>query len=373
MSRRNRERAAQEAASEAGRILQAQRQSPELNLEPAAEQQSEQSEGNNASIRRSSISDNPHFEAMAEIDARHARTSGTEEPPAEQEPEKVVEQPKQAEPPVIEPAAEKDAENVEKSTLEQEPAPVMVEMVRVKVDGQEFDVPKAEIDEAGGVKSYQMQKASENRLAKATQALAETRRAQDQMAQWIRQNTPQKPSLTDDQVIQSKVDIIRFGTPEESAAALREVMALNQQNVDPAAITQLAVSQIRKENAVDNFKKEFHDVVGNPMLLRLAISLENERGPQALQNQQTDWSDFYRKIGNEVRSVVGRVNQPSQPAAVVSVAADQTSPVDKEARKGSIVNLPTAAARAARPEESKPESREEILNEMRKARGIPTG
>ncbi len=251
-----------------------------------------------------------------------------------------------------------------------EPAPIVAPvMVKVKVNGKEYDVAQADIDDEGGLVAYRTNRAARERLDEAKQITAVTARTQAQLAAWLQSQQPKEPQLTDDQFIASKIDNIRFGTPEESAAALRDVLARNNPRVDTQAIIQHVTNEISQKAAVDNFKKEFQDITANPLLLRLAVSLENERKPQP--GQETDWAEHYRKIGNEVRSVTGR---PSQPAAVSAVEiTDSSSPVsDKEARKASIVNLPTAAARAALPTESKPETREESLNRMRKSRGLPT-
>ena len=181
------------------------------------------------------------------------------------------------------------------------------------------------------------------------------------------QQAPKAPEQTPDQFMQSKVDVIRFGTPEESAAALREVMDRNTQRIDPTAITNAAVSKMQQNMALESFQHEFSDVVSNPLLLKLGITLESERLAQ-MQGQAPNWPTFYRSLGNELRSLTGRPSQSSQ-----AVKTDSTSPVDKETRKSSIVNLPTAAARAALPEADKPETREDTLRNMRKARGLPTG
>lgn len=340
MSRRSRERAAQaaEAANAAAQDAQ-----PTLNLE-----QVEPSE-NNPNLIRPTPQNDPRNDMMNEILAKRGML---EEETAEKPPNA---EPVQTPEPAVEPAVEPAEAEIPKT-------------VRAKVDGEEFDAPQADVDDAGGLKAYQLIRASENRLRKANETLAQTRQAQAQLAQWIQAQKPAEPTLTEDQFIQSKVDTVRFGTPEESAVALREILSRTNPRVDQNAIAQMAVSEMMKTQAIDNFKKEFQDVVSNPILLRAAVSLENERKPHA--GQQTDWSNFYRTIGNEVRSVTGRPNQP--PVTTVTQTADPTSSgtSDREARKASIVNLPTAAARAALPADPKPETREEILASMRKSRGI---
>jgi len=303
-----------------------------------------------------------------------AKESGIE-PPAE-EPAKpaVQEQEAKAAPSETAPVAEPTtaAPAIEASAIK---------TVRVKVDGEEFDAPEEDVNDAGGIKPYQMMKAQENRLKKTSEALAETRKTQAQIAQFLQQQADaaaqqRGPVKTPSQEMQEKIDLIRYGTPEESAAALQGI--LDAQRVNPDTIVARAMHEIKRDQAETAFVSEFSDIVHNPMLLRLIIGLKEERIAAATQNRQpiNDWSHFYRSIGNEVRSAIGRPSQPTTaPAAQAATTADSTSPVlsEKEARKASIVNLPTAAARAAVPEADKPESREDVLNQMRKSRGIPTG
>jgi hypothetical protein len=190
--------------------------------------------------------------------------------------------------------------------------------------------------------------------------------------QWIQQQQqPQQPQVTPKQFLAEKIDVIRYGTPEESAAALHEVIERANPRLDQNAITQQAVSTMQRSLAVAEFQKEFPEVVSNQLVLKLALTLENERVAQMQQAGHTPhWPSFYRQIGNEVQSVIGK---PSQPVTTQTTPSTPSPVVDKEARKASIVNLPTASARAELPRESKPESREETLSQMKKARGLPTG
>lgn len=379
MSRRTRE-AAQQAAAQATAAATESQQSvenveiPQFVPEPEPEKPRQQkreskkdSDGDEpvVTIRRNE----PRRRALEELENRHNKAKGIEpepepEPKAEVKPEiEAKTESESAVEPAVEPAAEV-AEPVAEPVVE---AP---KLVRVKVDGEEFDVPEEEIEAAGGVKAYQKDKAAENRLVKANQALAETRQLQAAIAQHTQRTVaPQQPQPTLDQFIASKMEKLRFGTEEEFAAAMREILQI--QRVDVNAITHNAVMTMQKNMAVDNFKKEFQDVVSNPLLLRLASTLENER--VAKLGPQPDWNSFYRSIGNEVRSVTGRQSQTpaTTPKSTTSDPISQ-SPSEKEARKASIVNIPTAAARAS-VAETKPETREDILNSMRKSRGLPVG
>lgn len=354
------ERAAAQAmeASEAGRVLQAQRQ-PEPELEP-------KSEGERPPARNE-----PRRLAMEEIEKRDMQTKGitdesTPEPPAEK-PQPAAEPASELETPAETPA-EPDA--TPPATTEATP----LETIRVKVDGEEFDAPKAEVEDYGGIKAFQIAKAAENRLKKANETVAKTQQTHAALVNWIQQQQQaQQPQLTPDQLIASKIDVIRYGTPEESAAALREVLEKSNPRIDQNALvqasTQIAVSKMQQSLAVEKFKEEFVDVVSNPLVLKLASTLENERIAEMQKaGHSPDWSSFYKQLGNEVRNVFGK---PSQPAQTPTNGTPSQS--EKEARKASIVTLPTASARAELPKESKPETRADTLNQMRQSRGIQTG
>lgn len=360
MARRNQGAAdeAAAAASEAARTLQARGQEAKMEQEPVAEAKPVERE----IIRKNS----PRDDAMKEI-------LGRSEPPAEETPAEVA--------PEVKP--EVKAEEPPKD-IPAEVQPLAVEApktIRVKVDGEEFDALEEEVNAAGGVTSYQRDKASENRLKKANEALAEVRRIQAQMAETQRVNQPppipQKPIALQ---LQEKMDIIRFGSPEESAQALQDVITLANPRQDPNQIVQAAVSEGQRLAAIEKFVADFPDLNSNPMLSKLVAVEAQERMQKARQQGgYVDWNTFYRQIGNEVRSVIPRQSQSQSPedktaATNAATATDSTSPVShKEARKATIVNLPTAAQRATLPEEQKPESREETLDSMRKKRGLLTG
>jgi len=357
MGRRNREEAAAAAASEAGRILQQQKQA---DPEPAPQVKVERGE-------RPPTRNEPRNRAMEEIYEADRQRKGIEEP---------KEEPKAAEPKPEETKAEEPKDEPAAPAPDAAPVAAKVpaavpETVRVKVDGEEWDAPKAEVDAAGGLVAYQKEQAAERRLAKIKEEQAEMKRTQAAMLQWAQQlqaqAQPQAAPKTPADILKEKIDVIRWGTPEESAAALQEALQATNAPVDQAAMVRSALNAFQQTQAVSKFKSEFADVVGNPLLLKLATNLQNERIAE-LKGQVPDWDNFYRSIGNEIRSVLVRQHQP--PAAP---ATGNTSQSDKEARKASIVSLPTAAARAELPKEEKPETRDEILNRMKKARGIPTG
>lgn len=311
----------------------------------------------------------PRRLAMEEILARDRETKGIAEE-AEENPEEKPEEPESEKPEekTSEQEQNQQVEAQEEVAAESEP---VVEMVKVKVNGKEYEVSKSDVEEAGGIRAYQTSRAAEERLEEAKQIAADNRKVQNEIAQYLQSLRPQQPKQSTAEAIASKMDAIRFGSPEESAAAMQEVINLTNPPVDQNQLTAKLLDTVNRNNAVEKFHEEFQDIVANPLLFKLAIALKDERAQQAYTDSRgnVDWHDFYRKIGNEVRSAVGRQSQPSS-AQTASTPSQQT---DKEAKKASIVNLPTAQARATLPKEEKPETRADVLNAMRKSRGVQTG
>lgn len=347
---------AAEAATEAARTLAARsheaRAERAADTEPAAEEVKIEKQ---APVERVEALKNerPHVKAMDDIIKRRG---------LEPEPEEAA--------PATTPAPEAAAAPQPDAVA----TPEAPKTVRVKVDGEEFDAPADEVEAAGGVKSFQMQRASENRLKKANETLAESRRIADLVLRQAPPPAPEKPKESDADFIAARMDVIRFGTPQEAASAQLEILQRTQQKFDPDALTQRAVAQFNHDIAVKEFDKEFQDLVTNPIRLRTVVALRQEaleRHKIEKPNQPVDWNSFYRTIGNQVRSAFGG---QSQPAAAPAAASGTPSPQpDKEARKASIVNLPTAAARAEAPKEEKPlspeEERKQAIAELRRSRG----
>lgn len=355
---RNRDADAAKAASEAGRVLQAQRTQgePAEFVEPVPRE-----EGSRPTLRNE-----PRRLAMEEIVQRDLASKGIQDEPEPKAEEKPEDKPIEAKP--VEPAPAKPEDKPAAEPAEEEKP--KLETIRVKVDGEEFDAPKADVEEAGGIRPYQMLKASEKRLKEAKDASLQTRQAQTALMEFLQRQQPAKEAEKPvAEFIKEQLEKFRYGTADDSAAALQAILERSTQKVDPSAITAHVMGMVAQQNAESSFVTEFQDVVQNPLLLKLIINMKDERIDAAAKGGQriNDWSGFYRAIGNEVRTAIGKPHQQAQ-----AQTEGNTSQSDKEARKASITNLPTAAARATKPEADKPETREDILREMRKSRGLPT-
>lgn len=342
------------AASEAGRVLQASKPEPTPTVEqPQAKPKAAEKPVEPGKIEKL-LSQRTHVRAMEEIAEKRGMN------PKEEPTETIEAKPAKEEPALEQIAKEPEAQVPPKEEPKDEP-----KVVRVKVDGEEFDVPQTDIDDAGGVGPYRMNRAAENRLKKATEVLA---RAHQTIQ--TRQE-PQKPQPTDEQFVAEQMDIIRFGTKEEGAKAWLSIMARTQkQPIDANAMQTQIEERMRNQTAVSKFKEEFADIAKNPDLWKFAQTLDIERRNELAKANapagSIDWMHEYRTIGNKIRSAFGRSSQPA------STAATGDPSQSKEAKKASITTLPTASARAALPEEkvlTSEEQRQEAIAEARKRRG----
>ncbi len=352
-SNERRAQMAAEAAAAAERAVQQEQVKPELPLETTEPIDRGEPEERSHLVRVPPRNENRRL-AMEEVEARDLETKGKlgmelgiqDEEKQTKEPEKPV----QSDLPP--PTPESMLQGGKFSTP----------TVKVRVDGEDFDVSQEEIDQAGGVKNFQIQRAAENRLRQANEALAEVRKLRD-----VPRETPKEAP---DDLLKKEIETLRWGTPEESAAALKRILTAQNKPVDQNLIVEMAADRIRHDDAVKAFDREFKDIGASQMHLKLVVALRNE---QLQKGHPGDWEQFYRSLGNQVRAVMPKSGTGATSQVSDKSTTDATSqPSDKEARKASIVNLPAAsAARAALPEEPKQETRAETIAAMRKARGLP--
>lgn len=269
-----------------------------------------------------------------------------------------------------EPAPEPVAESEPVAEAQPE-APAAPEMVTVKIDGEESQVPKADVDALGGVAAYQIHKAAEKRLAQAAKEKHDLAQMLEQAKALIAQNQPKEPVKPPAEILKEKVQQIQFGTPDEAAQALQDILASNTQRVDPNQIVAQAITQMQQNMAAQQFAQRNQDLIQNPVLAKLAVMLEHDK---LSKSRPTDWNRFYSDLETELRNAVGKPVTTPQPSVPTPQDGQPTSDRDaKLSRKDNIVNLPTASARVAAPEEEKPLTREDRINLLRKARGQPVG
>jgi hypothetical protein len=352
-------------ASEAGRVLRAQRDKPVEKPEPVTPRHEQ----------------NPRNKIYAELVESRKEVEKSEEPTTDK-PEEI--KPEAPAPDAVAPAS--PPVDPPPSTEPVAAAPT----VKVKVFGEEMDVPQSEVDEAGGIAAYQKQRAADVQFKKANEVMEQARKEREQLMQFYAQHfKAQQPQVTPQQAAARKAELVEqmvYGDTQQKLAAYEELNKLNSgQQFDPQQFKQSLKVELAIQSSADKFKSEFADLISNPDILALATIKERQMlDKYNMSNLPASFDTEYRKIGNELRALVGRPTQPAAEASntttgqtIPATASPQGTPTSaKEERKASnIVSLPQASARATPKEKEEltpDQARNKALRDMRRARGQPT-
>jgi hypothetical protein len=218
-----------------------------------------------------------------------------------------------------------------------EPAP---DLVTIKVDGQEKQVSRAEIEEAG--KRYlQKDLSAERKLTEASRLFEEARLAKEN-------SQPSKPdAVTDDDDLKKLI----MDSPFNEDAADKLVARLGRQQAIPDA-TEVVKRVLAERDLVSHYNSNYPDIAGDPFLHTLFLNEEERMRNQGDNRPHTEvWADAAEKL----RKWKG--------IAKTDVVED------KAKRKETIVNLPAASARVPAPAEPKQLTASQLVEKMRKDRG----
>lgn len=249
--------------------------------------------------------------------------------------------------------------------VEEEDTP---QLVRVKVEGQEMELP---IDEV--VKGYQKDATASQRLEQAHRERQELEQLRQQLEEEkARFEQAQEKPVEEDQpstdaeearrIYESLQDAFEVGDQEEGVKAIEELLngrtnAIPEQ-VDKDQIvneaTQHALQQIQYENAHQAFLSENEVIANDPVLYQMTMNVLKETVPLS----QT-YHEAFAKAGENVKQWVSGLQKPQETT-------------DKLERKKNMAKEPSKAGSVATPRpEEKPETRADIIANMRKERGQP--
>jgi hypothetical protein len=245
-----------------------------------------------------------------------------------------------------EPEEPEEPETPEEPEPEKEEPPAE-RLIKVKVDGKEMEVPESQIIDAG-VRTVQKEAAADQRLAEATRLLKAAQEAA----------TPKKAPLPEMDEVEL-ANRIRMGSDDEAQEAIRILQGREKATPEEiaAAVEGRVLAKIEFQNAVDWFRGEYKEIVSDPYLLNLAIAEE----ARLRENGDTrSYKDVYKEVGD---GVMKKLTEWRGGKAAVSTSES------KQERKATITNLPFASARQKAPEQPKPKTTAEIIEEMRQKRG----
>lgn len=214
----------------------------------------------------------------------------------------------------------------------------------IVVDGRSVQVKRSQLIDAGR-RTLQKEEAAARRLEEATATL---RQAQA-YAQSLRQQ--HQPSQDAGELSQSPSgqDATNRSGAQTQAIPVEDIRTLVRHEQWLA----------NAETAAQRFKTEFKDIADDPLLMRLAGQLEDERLAQAAQTNAPlgDPWEAYKKHGETIRARFGKP-QTVQPA----VSEDRLE------RKRSTTTVVGSGARMQSAQPSKPLTTSEIIEQQRLAR-----
>lgn len=228
---------------------------------------------------------------------------------------------------------------------EEVPEPEKPKVVKIKVDGEEREVPEEKIVDAG-IRAMQKESTADKRLEEATRLLREI----EQKYAQPKQETPSQE--WDDQTIAYALE---HGTEEQKAYAVSQLRGRN--HATPEEVAQIAEARVLDKvdfrEASDWFLSEYKDIAGDPYLAQLAVVAEQRARATGDKRSR---KELYKSIGEDIRKWKGGIT-----------ATDSFK--EKTENKSKIVNLPAASVKKTEPQEAKPKTPSEVIAEMRKARG----
>lgn len=201
--------------------------------------------------------------------------------------------------------------------------------------------------------------AKAQKVAAADVYLSEAARMRNELASKVPANkqTEAIPDQAGD--LLAIAQAIQMGTEEEAVEAIRKLTKAGPSKDD---IAQTVREQLLFETALKNYRTEYPDIVGDPILNKLAIE-EDDRLVRA--GDSRSYEDRFKAIGESLRTWVGS-KAPKQQET-------QTQTSNKLERKAAASGFPQAAGARTKSsvQEEKEETVQSVIAEMAASRGSP--
>lgn len=268
-------------------------------------------------------------------------------------------------PPAADVTATIDGQQVEEETQRADPQVLAGDFaqykVKAKVDGEELEVSLDEV-----LRHYQKNGAADKRLAEATRLLREAQEVAKKVEPDVVPEAA-KPADVDDTAINDFVESLWDSDKDRAKESLRKFMAGRQQQaptLDPMKIAEQIAPTIQKqlavENALEQFREANPDIIDDPYLSSIT-----ERFWAEEVSAGKDQVKALKDAGVKTRDWLKSKGIGSGVTVPPTVARDE-----KLKRKAGIDVLPTTSARAVGSSAEAPQTTQDVIAGMRKARGF---
>jgi hypothetical protein len=233
------------------------------------------------------------------------------------------------------PQYEPDAPGIE---ADFEPAPTEDPVEKLKIDGEEREVPQSKVLEEGR-RAMQKELAADKRLEEA--ALLK-KQYEELLARANQQFTPPPPVEED---LTEAIQNAAFD-PE---AARKLAQAIRGRDAATPDVMQLVREEIQNQHMLDRFKTEFKDIVEDERALTLAASMEAQKRQAG---DKRPLYDIWSEVGNDIRTwKAGLSGQTKQEA------------------KAKLQDINVASARIEQKDTPRPPTMSEVIDRLAKSRG----
>lgn len=248
------------------------------------------------------------------------------------------------------------------------------EMVELKVDGKIIVKPKTEVDASGGTVAMQKALALETRLSHAAAERKRLDAEKEEFDRRLRELNRREQELSqkdknaqdvDHSAIQKKfIESVYSGDEEEALKSFNEIVSgLKAKPVVNSIDPELIANQIEQKIAyktslnegVNLLNTEYQHIVSDPNLYEMT-----DRATARIRREHPDWKpkDIIKTAAKEVDEWISKF-QPGQSDDLIS---------QRNERKKTIDNIPTAQTKKAGAVEQKTKSPREIFEEIKKGR-----
>lgn len=229
---------------------------------------------------------------------------------------------------------------------------------KIKVNGKEQELTQEEL-----ITRAQKVEAADQYLAEAArirnEALSSNSRPSEQDVENQQQN------VEEDDIALARA--IQMGNEEEAVAAIRKLRAAGPSQDDLAKTVD---ERLTFRDAINEFRREYKDIVSNPYLNKLAIDRDIEL---IKAGDNRSYAERFKAIGDELREFV---KHAASNAGYVDKAEDKPESIQqsKQDKKESVKNsMPKIAGSklVTQKDDEKEETTSDIIESMAKSRGGP--
>ena len=192
---------------------------------------------------------------------------------------------------------------------------------------------------------------------------------------------PQKseqPQVTPDQLaaqrreeLRQRVRAIQMGTEDEAIAAMEALQNMNRTpTLSVEDVGRVADERLKFNTAINEFNKEYSDLVSNPQLHQMVLKADAEL---IAKGDKRPYGERYKEVGDAVRAWRDDLIQSVAPAAKADVPDNVTTLDQRRAAKAAAPQVPKSASKVATPkaEDNDDEDASSVIAAMAKARGGP--